>query len=222
MENKLFESVKSKSYFNKAVDWYCYRYLFCITERSWLVLVVSVLLLCVCLLVVNIYLLLPIRKDFNFVRYIDHTDDEFSVIHRLDSSKKENEYTFIAKYLIQKYIELHESNKIAEPFYQENFIKNNSTYKVYKDFKERINSEAINAYIHEKKVTNINIIKLSINQSSIDLIKFSGSATVGFITEQNKKIEKQIVEINFTLSNIKKSLRRITPFKFVINEYKLK
>ncbi|OAM00151.1 VirB8/TrbF family protein [Wolbachia endosymbiont of Dactylopius coccus] len=214
MEDKLLESVKNKSYFSKAVEWYCHRYLFCAAERSWMALIVSLLLVCLCLLVLNIYLLFPVKKDLNFVKYMNHTEDEFSAMHKLSFSKKEDEYTSTARYLISKYIEIYESINIVEPKYQENFIRNNSIHKVYQGFQEKMNSEAVSS---KKKSVNVNVIKLFIDRSIKDLVTFAGNATVIFTTAQNKE---DTVEISFTLSNIKATLAGIIPFKFIVNGYK--
>ncbi|MGL5029219.1 MAG: conjugal transfer protein TraJ [Wolbachia pipientis] len=217
MEDKLLESVKNKSYFSKAVEWYCHRYLFCVAERSWMALIVSLLLVCLCLLTLNIYLLFPIKKDLNFVKYMNHTEDEFSAMHKLSSSKKEDEYTSTARYLISKYIEIYESIKIVEPKYQENFIRNNSIHKIYQGFQEKTNNEAVSS---KRKIANINVITLSIDRSTKDLVTFAGNATVVFATEQNKEVKNQAVEISFALSNIKATLAGIIPFKFIVNGYK--
>ncbi|WP_353279153.1 conjugal transfer protein TraJ [Wolbachia endosymbiont (group A) of Cydia amplana] len=214
MEDKLLESVKNKSYFSKAVEWYCHRYLFCVVERSWMALIVSLLLVCLCLLTLNIYLLFPVKKDLNFVKYMNHTEDEFSAMHKLSFSKKEDEYTSTARYLISKYIEVYESIKTVEPKYQENFIRNNSIHKIHQGFQEKTNNEAVSS---KRKITNINVITLSIDRSTKDLVTFAGNATVVFTTEQNKE---DTVEISFTLSNIKATLAGIIPFKFIVNGYK--
>ncbi|MDE5057639.1 conjugal transfer protein TraJ [Wolbachia endosymbiont of Drosophila bocki] len=217
MEDKLLESVKNKSYFSKAVEWYCHRYLFCVAERSWMALIVSLLLVCLCLLTLNIYLLFPIKKDLNFVKYMNHTEDEFSAMHKLSFSKKEDEYTSTARYLISKYIEIYESIKIVEPKYQENFIRNNSIHKIYQGFQEKTNNEAVSS---KRKIANINVITLSIDRSTKDLVTFAGNATVVFATEQNREVKNQAIEISFTLSNIKATLAGIIPFKFIVNGYK--
>lgn len=217
MEDKLLESVKNKSYFSKAVEWYCHRYLFCVAERSWMALIVSLLLVYICLLTLNIYLLFPIKKDLNFVKYMNHTEDEFSAMHKLSFSKKEDEYTSTARYLVSKYIEIYESIKIVEPKYQENFIRNNSIHKIYQGFQEKTNNEAVSS---KRKIANINVITLSIDRSTKDLVTFAGNATVVFATEQNKEVKNQAVEISFTLSNIKATLAGIIPFKFIVNGYK--
>ncbi|WP_395463055.1 conjugal transfer protein TraJ [Wolbachia endosymbiont of Cantharis cryptica] len=220
MEDKLLESVKNKSYFSKAVEWYCHRYLFCVAERSWMTLIVSFLLVCLCLLLLNIYLLFPVKKDLNFVKYVHHTEDEFSVMRKLSSNKKEDEYISTAKYLISKYVEMYESNKVVEPEEQKNFIKNNSIHKIYQDFQGKMNNGAGDLLSSKRKFANINVIKLSINRSIKDLVTFAGNATIVFTTEQNKEVKNQTVEISFTLSNIKATLTGIVPFKFIVNGYK--
>lgn len=219
MEDKLLESVKNKSYFNKGVEWYCHRYLFCITERSWLALVVSVLLGCMCLLLLNVYLLFPTKRDLNFVKYNDCMDDEFSVIRKLSFNHKENEHVSVARYLIKKYIELYENYDVVKSSYRTGFIKNSSTSRIYKNFQEKIRNEVGD---YASKVTKITILKLSVDQSNKDLVRFAGSATVAFTVEQKDKIQNQVVEVDFTLSNIRSTINAITPFKFVVSDYRLK
>lgn len=211
------ESVKNKSYFRKAIEWYCHRYLFCVVERSWMALIALLLLVCLLLSLLNIYLLLPIKKDLNFVKYMNHTEDEFSAIHKLSFSKKEDEYISIARYLVSKYIETYESSQIIEQKYQENFIRNNSIYKIYQDFQEKVNNETVSS---TRKITNVNVIALSVDRSTKNLVTFAGNATVVFTAEQNKKVKDYAVEVSFTLSNMKATLAGIIPLKFIVNNYK--
>ncbi|MDX5518338.1 MAG: conjugal transfer protein TraJ, partial [Wolbachia endosymbiont of Andrena agilissima] len=100
---------------------------------------------------------------------------------------------------------------------QENFIRNNSIHKIYQGFQEKTNNEAGNLSLSKRKIANINVITLSIDRSTKDLVTFAGNATVVFTTEQNKE---DTVEISFTLSNIKATLAGIIPFKFIVNGYK--
>ncbi|WP_343288926.1 VirB8/TrbF family protein [Wolbachia endosymbiont of Encarsia formosa] len=211
------ESVKNKSYFRKAVEWYCHRYLFCVVERSWMALIALLLLVCLFLSLLNIYLLLPVKKDLNFVKYTNQTEDEFSTIHKLSFSEKEDEYTSIARYLVSQYVEAYESSQIVESKYQENFIKNNSIYKIYQDFQEKVNDEAVSS---TRKITNINVTTLSIDRLTKNLVTFAGNATVIFTAEQNNKTKDYAVEVSFTLSNIKATLGGTVPFKFIVNNYK--
>ncbi|WP_168464125.1 VirB8/TrbF family protein [Wolbachia endosymbiont of Ctenocephalides felis wCfeT] len=214
MESKLLESVRNKSYFNKGVEWYCHRYLFCVAERSWLALITSSLLVCLCLLLLNIYLLFPMKKDLNFVKYMNHTEDEFSIMHKIESNKKDDEYTATARYLISKYIEIYESSKIVEQEYQENFIRNNSIHKIYQSFQDKRGDSL-------RKVTNINVKELLIDRSVKSLVTFAGNATVTFITEQDKDMKSYTAEISFTLSNLRATMNGVIPFKFIVSGYKL-
>lgn len=167
-------------------------------------------------------LLISCKKKINFIRYVNHAEDEFSVMRKLNSNEKKNEYISIARYLISKYIKIYESHNVIEPEYQKNFIKNNSTYRIYRDFQEKVNNEAIDLPFSKKKITDINITKLFIDRSVKSLVSFSGKAVVIFIIEQNKEIKNHTVYINFTLSNIRAALDGIVPFKFIIDGYKYK
>ncbi|MCA4774361.1 conjugal transfer protein TraJ [Wolbachia endosymbiont of Mansonella perstans] len=220
MGDKLPESVKNKSYFSKAIEWYCYRYLSCIAERSWMVLIVSFLLVCLCLLLLNIYLLFPIKRDLNFVKYVNYTEDEFSIIRKLSFNEEDDEYTSIARYLVSKYVETYESSRVIEPEYRENFIQNNSIYKVYQGFQEKMSNETSYLSSSKGKISNINVVKLSIDRPIKDLVTFAGNAVVVFTTEQNKRVKNRTVDISFTLSNAQAALSGIIPFKFIVDGYK--
>jgi type IV secretion system protein VirB8 len=164
--------------------------------------------------------LFPIKKDLNFVKYVNYTEDEFSIIRKLSFNEEEDEYTSIARYLVSKYVEIYESSGVIEPEYRENFIQNNSIYKVYQGFQEKMSSEASDLSLSKKEISNINVVKLSIDRLIKDLVTFAGSAVVVFTTEQNKKVENQTVDISFTLSNTKAALSGIIPFKFIVDGYK--
>ncbi|WFW29860.1 MAG: conjugal transfer protein TraJ [Wolbachia endosymbiont of Menacanthus eurysternus] len=219
MKNDLFKSVRDRSYFDKAIEWYYYKYMFCIVERSWMMLMMVFLLVCLFLLLLNIYLLFPIKKDLNFIKYVDHGEDEFSMIHKLHLNKDDDEYTSISKYLISKYVEIYESSRAFELEFRRSFIQKNSIYKVYQDFQEKINKEISN--LSNTNISNIKIMKLSVDQSVKKLITFSGRAVVIFkVDRNNKEIENnRTVDISFTLSNIQAALSNIIPFKFIIDSY---
>ncbi len=217
-KSKLLESVKNKDYFDQAKEWYYYRYLFCIIERSWLLLIVLLLLVCVFSLLLNIYLLFPITQDQNFVKYVSHTGDEFSLKKKLSINHKENEHVAIARYLVQKYVELYESYQTVQQSFQESFIKSHSTRQIRKKFSERMVNE-VSTY--PRKVFNIEISKLAVEQSILNL-ELNGSATITFTTEQNKKIIEQTVEMGFILSNIQEGINMAMPFKFMVKGYELK
>ncbi|MGL9732862.1 MAG: conjugal transfer protein TraJ [Wolbachia sp.] len=222
MEDKLLESVKNKNYFSKAIEWYCHRYLSCIAERFWMVSIVSFLLMCLCLLLLNIYLLFPIKRDLNFVKYVNYVEDEFSVIRKINFNEEDDEYTSIARYLVSKYVEIYEYTRVIDSKYRENFIQNNSMYKVYQGFLEKMVNGASDLSLSKRKIFNINIVKLFIDQPIKDLITFAGSALVILTIEQDKKMENQTIDISFTLSNIQAALSGIIPFKFIVDDYKYK
>ncbi len=217
-KSKLLESVENKGYFDQAREWYYYRYLFCIVERSWLLLIVLFLSVCVFSLLLNIYLLFPIKQDTNFVKYVSHTGDEFSLKKKLSTNHKENEHVAIARYLVRKYVELYESYQTVQQPFQESFIKYHSIRQIRRKFSERMVNE-VSTY--PRKVLNIEVSKLAIERSTLNL-ELNGSATITFTTEQNKRTIEQTVEIGFILSNIQEAINGATPFKFMVKSYEFK
>lgn len=68
------DSVKNKSYFRKAIEWYWHRYLSCAVERYWMALIALLLLACLCLILLNIlHQFLKLHHPFFLLTNIIHT-----------------------------------------------------------------------------------------------------------------------------------------------------
>ncbi len=221
MDNKkdlLLEPTKNVSYFDKALEWYCYRHLYVAIERFQLLIAVLFLIICMCFLLLNIFVLFPANRVSNFVRYVDHSDGEFSIVHKLNKTKhKKNEYALIADYLLQKYVMLYESYSPAENLsYQDNFIKNNSVHRIYENFQQKISND----YRTLKKVTNVNVTKIFIDQFHDSLVTVLGTAVIdSTVKERNNKTTNYTIQVKFSLSNLQMSLKGVVPFKFTIIDY---
>ncbi len=223
-QNSLIASIKQGKYFDDAIQWYCHKYLFCITERAWLTLIVSFTFLCLCSVSLNLYLLFPLRKDFIFIKYTERNSDEFTIIKKLSVSNKESEQTSLSRYLIKKYVETYESYDYNELSYQMNFIENNSARKIYLNFKENINSSNITSPILKYKLDTRRVIIVESVKLIFEPLTYSNSAIVVFKAQEIDRgaiINTAVysVKLTFTLSNIKISAAGIIPLKFTVNEY---
>lgn len=220
----LKDLTKKGKYFNDAIEWYCYKYLFCITERAWLILTVTFTSLCLCTVLLNLYLLFPLKKDFIFVKYTERNSDEFTVLKKLSLSNKEKEQVSLSRYLVRKYVEIYESYDYDNLEYQMNFIENNSTRKIYLNFKNSMNSTSITSPILKYKLDIKRVITVESIDLSFDPLTYSSSAVVTFKAQEVNKeavinTTLHSVKLIFTLSNVKVSAAGIIPLKFTVNEY---
>ncbi|XGA08755.1 MAG: VirB8/TrbF family protein [Wolbachia endosymbiont of Xenopsylla cheopis] len=220
----LNDLIKKDKYFNDAIEWYCYKYLFCITERAWLISITTFTSLCLCIVLLNLYLLFPLKKDFIFVKYTDRNSDEFTVLKKLSLVNEEKEQVSLSRYLVGKYVEMYESYDYDNLEYQINFIENNSARKIYLDFKKSMNSTSMISPILKYRLDIKRVITVQSIKLSFDPLTYSSSAVVTFKAQEVNK-EAVInttfnsVKLTFTLSNIKVSAAGVIPLKFTVNEY---
>ncbi|WP_339045668.1 VirB8/TrbF family protein [Candidatus Mesenet endosymbiont of Agriotes lineatus] len=216
--------IKRSKYLDDAIEWYCYKYLFCITERAWLILMITFTSLCLCTVLLNLYLLFPLKKDFIFVKYTERNSDEFTVLKKLSFSNEEKEQVSLSRYLVGKYVETYESYDYDNLEYQVNFIENNSARKVYLNFKKNMNSASMTSPILKYRLGTKRVITVQSIKLSFDPLAYSSNAIVTFkAQEMNKEAVINTtfnsVELTFTLSNIKVSAAGVIPLKFTVNEY---
>ncbi|KJV68932.1 VirB8/TrbF family protein [Candidatus Neoehrlichia procyonis] len=220
------QKFNKQKYFDDALDWYCDQYLFCATERSWLFGIVLILLVFLVALMINIYSLFPIKKDFTFIKYSDRYSDEFSKIKKLSHNNEESEEVLLANYLVGQYVKRYESYSNVELDNQLNFIKNNSSRKVFLAFKDAIEFNIIQNLIPKYPSK---VVEIETNIKNVTLLKKGSSSLSGAIIKAHKKyfvsgavVKSQTftVQINFSLSNIKMAVSGVMPLEFTVHSYR--
>ncbi|WDM84928.1 hypothetical protein K6025_03485 [Ehrlichia sp. JZT12] len=217
--------IGSSKYFQDAIDWYCSRYLLCITERAWLLIITLFLSSMLLLLTLNMFSYFPLKTDFSFIKYTDRYTDEFSVIKKLSTNTEDSEEILLSQYLVAQYVKRYESYSHSDLESQFNFIQNNSSRKIYLAFKEMINSARYNdsSKYNSKTLsinTTINNVKLlskdftSLNNA---IVSFKTQIAINGITSH---VESHKVLVNFSLSSIKMAISGIMPLEFIVYDYK--
>ncbi|QGR02482.1 hypothetical protein EDL79_02305 [Ehrlichia ruminantium] len=216
--------IGSSRYFEDALDWYCGRYLFCITERAWLSAVTFFLFYLILVLLFNIYSYFPLKTDFSFVKYTDRYTDEFSVIKKLSTNNEDSEETLLSRYLVAQYVKRYESYMYDDLESQFNFIENNSSRKIYLTFKEmrdpsnpsnsKYNSKALSINATVDKVDLMSQNFTSLNKA---VVTFKTKIAVNGVTSHT---ESHKVLLSFSLSSIKMASSGIMPLEFVVHDYK--
>ena len=214
--------IGSSKYFQDAFDWYCNRYLLCVTERAWLLVISLFLSSMLLILILDIFAYFPLTTDFSFVKYTERYTDEFSVIKKLSTNNEDSEETLLSQYLVAQYVKRYESYSHKDLDVQFNFVKNNSSRKIYLAFKEMVDS---NHYTDAKyKTMSIETTINNVKLLSKDFTSLN-SAIVTFQTRVSNNgiashVKSHKVLVTFSLSSIKMAISGIMPLEFVVYDYK--
>ncbi|MGN7618451.1 MAG: VirB8/TrbF family protein [Ehrlichia sp.] len=217
--------IGSSQYFQDAIDWYCVRYLLCVTERAWLLIIALFLSSVLLLLTLDMFSYFPLKTDFSFVKYTDRYTDEFSVIKKLSTNTEDSEETLLSRYLVAQYVKRYESYSYNDLESQFNFIKNNSSRKIYLAFKEMMSS----ARYSDNSEYNLKTLSINTTIDNVKLVSMDftslNSAVVTFETQVAingviSHVESHKVLVSFSLSSIKMAISGIMPLEFIVHDYK--
>lgn len=218
-ENYSKELIKSRKYFDDAITWYYSKYLYCLTERAWIAIffiIVSILLLSSG---ITLYRAFPIKLPYRIVMYNSNSND-LILIKKLTKDNYEDPRLAILRYLLSQYVIIRESYNLDNNAFQLSFMEHNSSYKVFRDFKNYIDAMNMSQYrINLQKKVSITDIAFK-NIHSL----FSNTALVSFKISNihNNKVssvENKRILIKFTLSDINLSAARLIPLEFIVLDY---
>ncbi|ABD44776.1 virB8 family protein [Ehrlichia chaffeensis str. Heartland] len=215
--------IGSNQYFQDALNWYCGRYLLCITERAWLFVISLFLSSILLILILDIFSYFPLKTNFSFTKYTDHYTDEFSVIKKLSTNNEDSEETLLSQYLVAQYVKKYESYLYNDLDSQFNFIKNNSSRKIYLAFKEMIASHhyidnsKYNAISIETTIHNVKLLSKDFTSSNNAIVTFKKQIAINGVISH---VQSYKVLVTFSLSSIKMAISGIMPLEFLVHDYK--
>ncbi|WP_338364487.1 VirB8/TrbF family protein [Candidatus Xenohaliotis californiensis] len=215
--------LKKNTYFSNALKWYEVKYLSCFVEKVFVViiLVISVLLLTTLAIYIKFYY--KSKIPLPIIRNIEHTTDgSLNIKQLLKNNHDDTPQIATAKYMIQQYVLFREAYGMYSKKEQLNYIKDNSSYQIYRDFLAHINNiehqkskkkTSKKAYFYPI-IDNISIIQ---NEKQT---KASVDCTI-YVIMANKIIEKKMTKISldFSLSDISLVNKKIIPLSFLVNSY---
>lgn len=190
----VYDKIKQNTYFHDCFEWYADKYLYPITQRSTMIIIVIISCLALFITYINIKILPDERVKIPFAVYAEDTNNFSSHIKPL--IKKENIYPqqATAEYLIKDYIKTRESYSF-ENFQGSNLdkikkkIKGTSVKKISDEFSRYISSNSPYSPINrlgQNKSLSIDIKEIKF--ISDDLIK--GKAKVRFVLKEVDNQEK--------------------------------
>ena len=221
------KSIESGQYFKDAFDWYCMKYLFCITNRAHVVIGLVVSALFLGFSFYALYSAFPISSKYPLVKYTSRNSDEFSIVHRLESdSASDSTQDIVTKYLVKQYVMMHESYQEDKYELQKNFIQNNSARKVFLDFTDMMSisnpdSPVLKYRGNDKKYVEILSVKLykhgDDDEQSDAIVKFK----IHDIINNTQSVRNDVARLQLVISNVKLAARKLTSFQFLVNKYEV-
>lgn len=220
------EMIENGAYFNEAMEWYSTKYLRCFVEKSFVFVVFFVVF--VVFITISFYIKFYYKSvtSLPVIREVEYTSDGNIKVRQLfKESKSVSAQTAIAKYFLEQYVVFRESYHIYNKKDQLKYIKDNSSYQLYKlflqDIKEKEDEESKNDSSN-KKFYFYPIVR-SIRMHFDDKKDRATINVIIYVLKSNKIVAKKKLNINigFSLSDISLVSKKAIPFSFVISSYEL-
>ena len=219
--NAVQEYIKSGEYFKDARKWYNFKYVHPLSQRSFLLIICTLLLTILIGLVLNIRNLFPI---VNQVRYSLSTasDQSRANIIKADSIKHDSRAS-IADIMVKNYLthrEIYDYDNLKTQFI---FIQNNSTRIVFRKFYNFMNIDNPNSPVmrYQKYIRrSIEITSTTYTKLDEAVITFNSVAK----NTSGEKSEDMVWQatINFQIDELNLDLPPDSRFNFAVTNYRLK
>ena len=233
LDEYIAKKIEDGSYYHEARQWYMRKYIYPISERSFLIILTIILFSTFTASVINTSSLSSSDKELPLPIEVENTTDYYSVIKPLASSN-EGAQDAIAKYFIIDYIRTREEyfpEKMQgkDLQYQLKKIKSSSAKKVLNEYQAYMNNANPYSPIaryrnHTTRNIEITSFKFANNDPS------SGKATAGFMATTGKKDDPSVKEnktlweatIHFRLSDVETIAYNEAPLRFLVKYYRAK
>ncbi|RYE05780.1 MAG: virB8 family protein [Rickettsiaceae bacterium] len=219
--NSQQEYIKSGKYFKDAREWYSFKYLHPLSQRSFLLLICLIYLL---LLLGAAYSLNNILPLINQVRYSLSTVSYQSSANIIKAdSLGNNALASIADVLVRDYIKVRESYNYDDLRKQFTYIQNSSTRIVFRKFSSYMNMDNPDSPVtrYQKYIKkSVNILSVHYPSDRTAEITFNSIAK----NNSGDMFENMIWQatIDFEIDDINLNLLPNSRFNFVVTNYRLK
>jgi len=236
-------TVADGSYFRDAKDWYIFRYVYPICERTILFFATIFSSIVAYILVITAIESLPLKQEIAIIVRPKDQFKYFSVVKKLnDSTELQNIDQAVTKYLITQYVKKREGFDFRKTNLkglndQLNYIKNNSSASEYQKFQNLLSRENENSPINYfgkdfqrlVDIESISFLKpnnLTLVDKARDFVKVEVPNEVNIkyrivtkINSINIFNERYVAIIKFKFSGV--DVQSKSAPSFVVNEYKL-
>ena len=213
-----------KLYFKEARDWYYKTYFYRRFEKVWSFLLCIFLFLPLFCSFFNLYMVFPVKKNFPLVVSDYIHDDEYPLVKKLNTISYDDFGYVLSEYLVNFYIKKAESYKYDDIEEHDIYLKNNSSREVYFDLINKFNSLDKNSYLSRYGINGVREVEIVKNDVNINKSDGFGSAVIKYKYTVYGVSDKVIsgyesVSIDFTISDVKSSIKRGLNLEFVVNKY---
>lgn len=213
-DNLTLAKLKDGSYFKEALSWYNTRYLFAFSESAWLFILLSILLAINGVVLLNIYNFFPLSSKVPIIIY-EADENALNILKPLPLTKNESLQTAVGKYLVSNYVKIRESYSKKSLNYQYTYIKKNSSYDIYNQFMQKAEFSSLNSALRTaEKSAQVKEVasNLTSNFTTKALVKFN-------VIVNNAAVAEEQVLVEFRLSDVLLSYKKIIPLEFTVISY---
>jgi type IV secretion system protein VirB8 len=210
--DSVLKRVKTGRYFDDVRDWYVSKYIYPVFERTIISIWFAVIVSALTLYFVFYGAILNSSTQADYVHYTDDITNTFSVMNNFSDSK-EDPQRIIESFVLKKYAMERESYAYSNIKRQLNYIKNNSSEYIYKDFYYLMSLDNPDSpvLLYQRKaykfVKAISVKFESDEQSGkIAYVKFATMLKLPKGGSQEKNI--WIAKINYEMSDIHDLIKR--------------
>lgn len=215
--------VASGQYFTDARKWYMSKYIYPISYRSILAIISAISTLAVILLLLITNSLLPLSKQLKYALHYESGSKQLSAKIDKANSIKNNPLLSIASILVKDYIINYEGYNFLELEQQYEYMKNNSTRIVLKEFENNMDTENYNSpVIRYKKEAQRNVLVKQVKMLSARKAEVTFD-TIG-LDGAGQKFENMRWQayIEFEVDPINTSAAHKSPYYFIVSKYETK
>lgn len=221
------KNIQSGQYYKDARDWYSFRYLAPITERSLLFVIMLVSIFSGVIAVITSNSMFPTTTEVPVVVKVDDSLEHYTAIHRLNEKSSDNvdPYNAVAQYLVEHYVRIRESYDYTqfEPQYLR--MRGASSKKVFREFQQEMSLENPNSRtvrLGRHSTRTVQVVKFQFAEDN----ELMHKAWVTFETQtmggnQDAIKEMWAAEISFTMTDVA-TARSSKKMEFRVTNYKVK
>lgn len=224
ISNSLQEYIKSERYFQDARSWYYHKYVTPLFQRSIMLLIGIVVVIMALSLGLFVRTLYPLSLTVPYYITIENQlDKKFAQVIAANNFPNDSLLS-ITDIFIRNYVERREAYNFVNIENQEQFVQNNSTKIVYRDFENYMSINNVNSplirYKHYAR-RDVKVISTNYNEDKTEVVvTFSSKA----IDNDGNVIENMVWQatINYDIDKIDLNLQPNTTFNFTVTEYHVK
>jgi type IV secretion system protein VirB8 len=217
------EHIISKQYFRDALSWYDGKFIFPIVHRSFLMIGVLFLILCLSVIGFQIKEQLPIVANIKYLININNDIYANTIIIDKDDSSTNSPLSFVAKILCENYIIKRENYDYEKLREQIIYVQKTSTKTLFKAFYDSLDTKNSSSPLTKYQKYGKRSVKIK-NFSFLD----DNNVIVDILAEardmDNKIFEttEQQIKLSFESDDLTQSTKRDLGYKFLVTGYRIK